>query len=740
MKNQHPTLKNLIGCERGNVLMTFGLTSLIAVAAVGGSVDFGRSYQMKSKMQNALDSAVTSGIAKYREFGDWGSAKTHAAAVFQAVFSNAVSPVPGQPAPTAGLDQPVVSFSQSGTQLVGTATMRANTPFMNMIIGENMQMAATSSATPATGKMIELAVMVDLTGSMGWSAVAGASTTGCNAVGSPSSKIDYLKCAYEDLLNIMLPTSGVNNSTVRVGVAPFADYVNAGTYASAVTGLASEGGTYANISNLASTRQRSSFSGTYSGYTAGSGTANQYGSMGTSAPSGATTSTAGAVYTNGYCANPTYTGLYKYSDVIVGESVSLDGNSNSQWSGDPPAGMLRASVNPYYDISNYNGSWHLNNSPSSDNHKYYVPAVSNTSGLTVQQHSANVESGYWVDPPGYNNKYYVDTSSLKTGDRGERISVVSDATPPSWVKKASDGPDGGFWDVKEIKTDGSLEYEWKTSGYYLPLYTADSLTAAIGGTVSGCESAVVAQPSSKLISCVTERMNGNALDFTDDAPATSRYIGAYNHGDTSKSNYSSDGKCMVAGRELPSVIPLTNNRDTLEDFIDNATVGGATPGHLGTAWAQYLLSPDWSSVWPSDSIPAAYSNTGVKKAAILMTDGEYNLQFSMAGSSSNISAKQALMLCKQMRDNGVHVYTVGFGFAENATPPTTNIEGLSDADRTTPAGTDAKSRALDVLAKCASTNSSYKFPYDGASLRQAFKDIANGLTADANGGKARLTQ
>ena len=43
--------------ERGTILIPFALMSIIAIAAVGGAVDFGRAYQQRSRMQNAIDSA-----------------------------------------------------------------------------------------------------------------------------------------------------------------------------------------------------------------------------------------------------------------------------------------------------------------------------------------------------------------------------------------------------------------------------------------------------------------------------------------------------------------------------------------------------------------------------------------------------------------------------------------------------------------------------------------------------------
>ena len=554
MKAQHPSLNNLIGCERGNVLMTFGLTSLIAAAAVGGSVDFGRSYQMKSKMQNALDSAVTSGIARYRESGNWEAAKTHAAAVFQAVFSDAISPVAGQPAPTAGLDQPVVSFTQTGTQLAGTATVRANTPFMNMIIGENLLLTANSSAIPATGKMLEVALMVDLTGSMGWDAASGAASTPCNSVASPREKIDYLKCAYEDLLNIMLPTSGVNNDAVRIGVAPFADYVNAGAYASAATGLAAEGGAYAKISNLASTRQRSTFSGTYSGYTAGTGTGNGYGAMGQTAASGSTTTAAGATYTSGHCANPGGTAATMWTRDSLTYGVYVPIASNNSYTGSAPTGLMKASSGSSYARANrWNMTYGAHYSYSDNlywysqtSSGYYAPMVANSSQLTIQTndadgHQGNVGVGV----------YYTGSSN--------------DPTVPAYLKKNT----SGFWRVTGIKSDGTFSMVWDDDQssseytYYLPIYTSHTTAAT-----SGCESrrrnqAVEQADLLRHRAPERHRLDYTATTLPPRAATSAPTITAIRRSRTTAPTASA----TVGGRELPSVIPLTNSRTTLENFF-----------------------------------------------------------------------------------------------------------------------------------------------------------------------------
>ena len=48
--------------------------------------------------------------------------------------------------------------------------------------------------------------------------------------------------------------------------------------------------------------------------------------------------------------------------------------------------------------------------------------------------------------------------------------------------------------------------------------------------------------------------------------------------------------------EVNSIQPLTNDTAMLKRRIDKLQTGGSTAGHLGTAWAWYLLSPNWNTV------------------------------------------------------------------------------------------------------------------------------------------------
>jgi hypothetical protein len=135
-----------------------------------------------------------------------------------------------------------------------------------------------------------------------------------------------------------------------------------------------------------------------------------------------------------------------------------------------------------------------------------------------------------------------------------------------------------------------------------------------------------------------------------------------------------------------------------------------TAGHLGVAWAWYMLSPSFNRYWhwKHDAFPWSHldQTTDVdmggskielpklRKIAILMTDGIFNTKYT--GPNSDVQAKE---LCKRMKNLKVEVYTIGFQISE---------------------GTNAH----DVMTSCASSESHYYDASSGDKLRMAFRDIA----------------
>ena len=205
-----------------------------------------------------------------------------------------------------------------------------------------------------------------------------------------------------------------------------------------------------------------------------------------------------------------------------------------------------------------------------------------------------------------------------------------------------------------------------------------------------------------LTPCVVERKGTNK--YTELGPAANRYVMAH---------YNNSTNCT-----LPStgqVMPLTNDKTTLINKVKNLTAAGGTGGHLGTAWAWYTLSPNWNALWPATNQAAAHGTSGLKKYAILMTDGEYNTEYDTngvkvgskgAGNAVNgTSTAQARALCTAMKvDQKIVVYTVGFDVGETGT-------------------------AVDTLKQCATDPTKYYNASNGEELAQAYQDIALKLSS-----------
>ena len=221
--------------------------------------------------------------------------------------------------------------------------------------------------------------------------------------------------------------------------------------------------------------------------------------------------------------------------------------------------------------------------------------------------------------------------------------------------------------------------------------------------------------------CVTERTGTNA--YTDVAPSSAP---------VGKSYAEADGSCSLVNSsdaEVNVLTPLSNNKTLLKSRIDKLTLAGSTAGQLGTAWAWYLLSPNFGYLYPAGSVPASYTSSTTRKIAVLMTDGEFNTQFwkgvkdtnsydaRAAGTATNgtggpppktdtnaptLSALdsaeyQALQLCYAMKQKGIEVFTVGF---------------------------QAPTQAKNLLKNCSTDVGHFYDATTGDALRMAFRDIA----------------
>lgn len=210
-------------------------------------------------------------------------------------------------------------------------------------------------------------------------------------------------------------------------------------------------------------------------------------------------------------------------------------------------------------------------------------------------------------------------------------------------------------------------------------------------------------------SCVSERPGAQA--FTDASYSGAKVGWVYTNG--------SENACIGA-----AIKPLSSDKTALKATIASLAAANSTAGQIGLAWGWYMVSPNWASLVPADSQPAAYGTPHLLKVVILMTDGAFNTAYckgviakdagSGSGSTSNHincnatngnAFAQAASLCANMKaaPNNVIVYSVGFDV-----------------------GSDASAQA--VLANCATDAAHVYFPADdGTSLSVAFQAIASDL-------------
>ncbi len=235
-----------------------------------------------------------------------------------------------------------------------------------------------------------------------------------------------------------------------------------------------------------------------------------------------------------------------------------------------------------------------------------------------------------------------------------------------------------------------------------------SVLTKVRGTVVSSNPVKISGTNYYASDCVVERTGSQ--NYTDAAPASGQYVMTHYTSKTTGSGSTKKGVCDVAASA--EMLPLTSDTTALLAKINGLATAGSTAGHIGTAWAWYMLSPNWGSLWASSSMPAAYGTDKLKKIAVLMTDGEYNTQYTTQGipdGSSSLtkcpnaangvcSSAQAIEQCKGMKAKGIEVYTVGFQLDNQM--------------------------AIDTLSACATDVNHFYNSTTGDALKAAFRDIA----------------
>jgi Flp pilus assembly protein TadG len=191
----------------GVAAIVFALCIPMVVASAGLAVDLSRAYNVKNRLSNALDKAT---LAAASTSGTTQELTDRMQNYFNANFSD---------------DQMstvlTTSLTVTGNTMVASASARVNTTFM-AILGQNYIDVAEETEVVRELSGLEVAMVLDVTGSMA------------------GSNITALKTAATNFLNIMF-TEVSDPLYLKIGIVPYSDVVNVGSYG---LGLDPSGGSY----------------------------------------------------------------------------------------------------------------------------------------------------------------------------------------------------------------------------------------------------------------------------------------------------------------------------------------------------------------------------------------------------------------------------------------------------------------------------------------------------------------
>lgn len=195
--------------RRGNFAIIFGMVVAVLALAVGFGVDTAQLMNAKSALQNAVDSAVTSTARDLTT----GSATEEEARKTVSAFLTANSAGGALPYDKIVLDKLVIDRAAKTV----TASAYVDVPLYFALFGQNnVKRIHNTGAAVYSDKHIEVAMMLDVTGSMG------------------GQKIKDLKTAATNAVEALFKNQNPSNPRVRAAIIPYAEAVNTGLLADTV--------------------------------------------------------------------------------------------------------------------------------------------------------------------------------------------------------------------------------------------------------------------------------------------------------------------------------------------------------------------------------------------------------------------------------------------------------------------------------------------------------------------------
>ncbi|HRD78822.1 MAG TPA: pilus assembly protein TadG-related protein, partial [Hyphomicrobiaceae bacterium] len=205
--------------EDGTIAMIFAICAFFLVMVTGLAIDVGRAMHANQKISDALDSAALAAAKGMRDQNLTDGEIDDLAKRYFAINMD------GTGANYANVSELRVAINRGNNSIALDVDADVPTLFAN-IAGISKISFPRSAVAIYDRKDVEVGLQLDVTGSM------------------HGRKLEDLKVAVVDLLDILMPDAGTTNE-VRVALAPFSAGVNAGGLAGAVSnGRSSNGCVY----------------------------------------------------------------------------------------------------------------------------------------------------------------------------------------------------------------------------------------------------------------------------------------------------------------------------------------------------------------------------------------------------------------------------------------------------------------------------------------------------------------
>lgn len=580
----------------GNVAMMWALMGAVLLGLLGITVDFTRAQMLRAQMQNAVDGAA---LAAARGDTQTEAQRQQAARAFFEAEMGELS----QNATLTIADLPGTN------QVTVSATMPMPLSIARLVRNEDWTLHVSSDAE-RSGLNVEVAMVLDVTGSMS------------------GTRISTLRTAASELVNTVVRDVQTPYYS-KVGIVPYSIGVNVGSLANTVRG------TPPSARNVTGAAWASGSAHNITGITrANPGVV-------TSANHGL--SNGDTIYITGVKGMTQVNNRVFTVANVTTNTFQLQGVSTSGYSSYSSSGSFRECLNATCSVV-----------------------------ITSNNHGFNVGD----------KVYFTGVGGMT--QLNDNLYTVAARTSNTFTLE---GSQGGY---SNYTSGGSA---W---------CTVDGCQYNAFTSVAGTQR--VFQISS---SCVSERTGAQA--YTDAPPSTALVGRVYPP---------SSSACPSA-----AIMPMTTDRTALNNRINSLSANGSTAGHIGLAWGWYLVSPNWGYLYSSASRGAAYGAPETVKIVVLMTDGAFNTGYcngvvssdsaSAAGGSSNrincnatngAPFSQAAQMCARMKQEGIIIYTVGFGLASET------------------------QEARDFMRNCATSADYAYMAENNADLITAFRAIAASIT------------